>query len=354
MPGRESCILFTAAMATGVLWTWGVRAFAIAQGIVNHPNPLVPQHRKPVAYLGGLGVFLGAGSVVLWALMAGRWGIWRGVQAPMAMPCITVAATLYLALGIVDDLRVLSAGMKFVGQASIAALAVGMGIARPLTGNQLADYALCWFWIVTLVNAFNLIDVCDGLVGGLSTIVFVCIAWLFPQQAPLASILAGACMGFMVFNAPPATIFLGDAGSHLLGFLVAALLVLSPVEQHNWPWASQAILIAGVPLFELAFLIVVRTRKGLCFWKGSPDHFALRLQATGLTRWQTDWVAWGAAAAMCAAAMSQGFLSPAVGMAVLAGIAAGLSLCWRLLLRWEVRPSATRTMEPTVTESAEA
>jgi UDP-GlcNAc:undecaprenyl-phosphate GlcNAc-1-phosphate transferase len=284
-----------------------------------------------------VGVFLGAASVVLALLAAKRWGVWRDIPMPSGGPAIALAAVLFLSLGVVDDLLVLSAGMKFAGQAAIAALAVALGIMQPLTGYRIADAAICWFWIVMLVNAFNLTDVCDGLVGGLSVILFACIAWVHPLHTPWAMILAGACVGFLIFNIPPASIFLGDAGSHLLGFLVAALLLSSPTGLRIWPHIPQAVLIAGVPLFELAFLIAIRTRKGLRWWKGSPDHFSLRLQAAGLSRWQTDGIAWGTAAALGVAAASLELLGPVAGSVLLAAAAGGLALCWRALLRWEVK-----------------
>lgn len=327
--------VFACAAAAGACCTWAVRRFALGRGFVSHPNPIVPQHRKPVAYLGGLGVFLGAAATAL-AFMSPL-VVGSRMASPLPSPSLILPAALFLALGMIDDLWVLSPGAKFMAQGLTAAIAVAMGLVYPLTGYRLVDGAVSFLWICSLANAFNLIDVCDGLAAGLGAILLVFLAHLNAQQAGPALLLAGACVGFLVFNWPPASVFLGDAGSHLLGFAVAAIALTPPKNSVHWPYPAQAVLVAGVPLFEMVFLIVIRQRKGLPWWKGSPDHFSLRLQAAGLTRIQTDAVAWTAAVLSCLAAWALMRTGLGGQLAILIAALVALTAAGLLLLRWEVK-----------------
>jgi UDP-GlcNAc:undecaprenyl-phosphate GlcNAc-1-phosphate transferase len=245
----------------------------------------------------------------------------------------TLPAFLFLVLGMVDDLRLFRPAAKFALQSVVAALAVALGVRAPLSGIAPLDAGISWLWIATVVNAFNLTDVCDGLLGSLSVVMFVAIGVLDPARAGMAWVVAASALGFLAWNRPPASIFLGDSGSHLLGFLAAALTLAVPrgAATSAVAWLACG-LILGVPLFEGLFLTLVRMRKGMPWWKGSPDHFSLRLQAAGLSRAGTDGVACAVAAvwAICglvlprvgaltgAALLSAGFASAGVfGLALL-------------------------------------
>ena len=325
--------LFAAAAVCGAAGTAAMRPLALRLGIVNHPNPIVPQHRHAVAYLGGVGIFLGIVVTVAGAVVAG----WKGryVGSPHTLIALSAGSALFLALGIADDLRAFSPALKFAMQICIASLAVILGLRFRFTGWVPLDSAASAFCILTLVNAFNLIDVCDGLLGSLSVVMFLGFGLIRPEMMVAATIVAGACAGFLVFNAPPARIFLGDAGSHLLGFLAAAFLLGAPGPASKMGLV-QMLLIVGVPLFELSFLIVVRWRKGLKWWRGSPDHFALRLQAAGASRAQTDLIACTAAVLLVGLALAFPALGRSWQVAMLLGLAAAAALCARTLLRWEV------------------
>jgi UDP-GlcNAc:undecaprenyl-phosphate GlcNAc-1-phosphate transferase len=152
--------------------------------------------------------------------------------------------------------------------------------------------------LVTLVNAVNLTDVCDGVVSGLAAVAFW---WIGATVAAPSGVLliasaaaAGGCVGFLFHNAPRARVFLGDAGSHWVGYTLSALLLLAPPEDSAVRRTGLGTLIAGVFLFELVLLIASRLRRGVPVWRGSNDHFTLRLQAAGLSIWQTVLSAWTA------------------------------------------------------------
>jgi UDP-GlcNAc:undecaprenyl-phosphate GlcNAc-1-phosphate transferase len=323
--------IFGAALAAGAVCTWLVRAFALRAGIVNRPTGLVPQHTRPVAYLGGVGVAAGlACALALVQLRAPAW------------PWL-VGGALFTAIGLVDDLRPFSPRGKLLLQVAGAVVAVAWGLPHPVAG--IAGWLLAVLWIVLLVNAVNVTDVCDGLVGGLAVVAFVALGlWDDSIRLP-ALAAAGATAGFLVFNRPNASIFLGDAGSHLLGFTWAAFTLEAARGLPLWPAAPQMLLLAGVPLFETAFLIAQRRKKGLAWWRGSPDHFSLRLQAAGLGKLGTDLIAWTAAALLALAAFALDGPAPRASL-VLALAVAGLAAAWRMLLRWEVPPRAAQPREP--------
>jgi UDP-GlcNAc:undecaprenyl-phosphate/decaprenyl-phosphate GlcNAc-1-phosphate transferase len=149
----------------------------------------------------------------------------------------------------------------------------------------------------------------------------------------------GATLGFLVFNRPPATIFLGDGGSHLLGFIVGATLlsVTSSTMQPSWKHAAASVVACGVVLLEVALLMYSRTRTGIPWWRGSPHHFSLRLQARGLSRLATDVVAWSVAAVLCAIAWFLPLFSDAMAITVTLAVAVVLAAAARILLRWDAR-----------------
>jgi len=323
-------LVFILGLIAGWQATGLARKVAIATGFVANPNPIVPQHTQAVAYMGGMGIALGGAIALLVAQVFGL--LPASSSAAMYLPSLG-----FLLLGLVDDLRPLDQMQKLIGQIAIAAYAVTHGVCADFTGVFLIDAALSAFWIVTVVNAVNLTDVCDGLVGGLSTVSLFAIAVLVPSLAGLSIVLAGASIGFLIWNKPPAKIYLGDAGSHLLGFVLAAAGLLA-IGQAPLTSAPVAALIVGVCIFELCLLIVIRRAKGIPFWRGSPDHFSLRMQAAGFSRWSTDVCAWTLAALMCAMAIGWHTLSPFLAWALFAGLIAALFVVAAKLRKWEVPP----------------
>lgn len=252
---------------------------AEATGFVAKPNPLVTQHVRPVAYLGGLAVLAGLACGMA---IAGR---------PLPAGYLVAGIALFTLLGVVDDARPFQPGAKFMLQSAIATVTVVMGLRADLTGIPLVDDALVVVLAVTLVNAVNFTDVCDGLVASLGIVTLgAAVFVLHPANTSICLAGSGACAGFLLRNRPPARIFLGDAGSHLLGFLMAAVWVdaIASGGAHN---IIRGTLVYGVFLFELLFITAVRIWKGLPWWRGSPDHFSLRLQVAGWSRGSLDTVA---------------------------------------------------------------
>lgn len=309
------------------------RHLAFRFGIVSNPNPIVPRHVKPVAYLGGVGVLVG--FLAAWTVAPAV-----HIQLPPLPRYLVIPAVLFCLLGLYDDLRPLRPASKLIGQVLLAALAVALGLTPRLTGMPPLDGAVTILWIVTCVNAANLTDVCDGLLAGVGTAAFFAWALLAPGNdlALLAAVAMGATLGVLPFNVPRASMFLGDAGSHVIGFLIAALAILTSAHEPAWV-PVQLVLLALVPLFELLFVTGVRLAKSLPWWQGSPDHFSLRLQRAGWSEWTIDIFSW----CVMFTAVAAGILLPRLSSSARWGILAallfsGISVT-RYLLRWEVRRS---------------
>jgi UDP-GlcNAc:undecaprenyl-phosphate/decaprenyl-phosphate GlcNAc-1-phosphate transferase len=322
--------IFLLATPSGLLGTWAARLLARRWGIVNKPNPIVPQHTQPIAYLGGLGIAIG---IVLTTsiMMNSTWFPTFDIPIKFTLPCL-----FFLGLGIWDDLQNLSPFPKICLQTIASGLAVAMGNQCSYTGIVILDNIISVFWIMTLVNAFNFTDVCDGLVGGLGAITMLFLAYLMPDNSLLPLAFAGSCLGFLTFNWPPASIFMGDAGTHLLGFAIASLTLTLEQKGGLWIQMAQAALLTGVPLFELAFISAVRIDKGLPWWKGSPDHFSLRLQQAGFSRIQTDSIAWSVAILLGLGAVFLNYsLSLEQGIFFI-GLFIITTFFTRFLLKWDV------------------
>jgi UDP-GlcNAc:undecaprenyl-phosphate/decaprenyl-phosphate GlcNAc-1-phosphate transferase len=256
-----------------------VRALTRRAGLLDEPDPIVPAHTTSVSTLGGIAVGLG--------ILAGAAIIDLGDVIPLEW---VVGGILFLLVGVVDDILKLPVLPKLVLQCAAAGIVVALGGRLELTGQPVLDAVAAVVWII--VNAVNLTDICDGLVSGLAVIAFLALAAIDPSRGEAAIVAAGACAGFLVLNAPKASIFLGDAGSHLVGFLLAAIAMQTVGGRDALAELSAIVLVLGVFIFELAFLVWQRRRRGLAWWLGSDDHAAIRLQASGLSVWATDFVLW--------------------------------------------------------------
>lgn len=319
-------LLLPAGAVCGAACTWACRAAALRFGIVNAPNPLVPQHTRPVAYLGGVGIAAGAAAALTYA------DALPGVRGPLAGP-VALGAALFLVLGLADDLRPFTPPAKLLLQLAAALVAAAAGVAWHPTGLAPLDVAVSALWTVTVVNAVNLTDVSDALAAGAAAAAFVALGVAGPAAGGEMLAVAGATLGFLAFNRPPATIFLGDAGAHLLGFVLAAATLCGAAGAPSWRAVPWAVMTAGVFLFELAFVTVQRVRRELPWWRGSPDHSALRLQARGVGRGTVAALGVACSALLSAGAALLWRLSPPAGAGVVAVSAAALAVGWRALAR---------------------
>ncbi|NNE15778.1 MAG: undecaprenyl/decaprenyl-phosphate alpha-N-acetylglucosaminyl 1-phosphate transferase [Saprospiraceae bacterium] len=271
------------AILLAAIGTWLFKKVAWRLNILDKPKGTVPQHVKATPYLGGLGIYFG---IITSSIVASF--IWSDdIQISFLIFCF-----LFMLLGLIDDLLELRPMKKFLIQVVVAIGAAYYCASFDFTGIHIVDLLISAFWYLVLLNAFNVTDVCDGLLAGLSVVAFLVGAIIFAPNNLVMVISAGATLGYLFFNKPPASIFMGDAGSHLLGFIAGYITMNTPVVLEG----TYSFLILGflcaVPIFEMTFLIVMRTLKGKKWYLSSRDHFALRLQRHGFSKWQTIILAW--------------------------------------------------------------
>jgi len=337
----------------GLLWSAVCRSVAFKTGFLSHPNPLVAQHTAPVPYLGGVAVFaaattaIAAGQIMPLSLL--------GV-APVPAGWFWLGGLGFLLLGLTDDLSPFRPMPKLALQFALTFAVLLLTTATPRTAVELFLLATQVLWIVLIVNAVNLTDVCDGLMTGLAVIALVTIAITKPDHATWALLLACSAASVLLFNFPPARIYQGDAGSHLLGFTLGAMTLpdISLASSQLGPVAlTFGPLLLGVFLFEVAFITKMRHNKGLPWWKGSPDHFALRMQAAGVSKTRTVVLAWSVAVLCAVAAWWTQQGRSAAWLLVWWSLAgAGCVAAWRWLRDLEPRRAGTPAApQPLTTES---
>jgi UDP-GlcNAc:undecaprenyl-phosphate GlcNAc-1-phosphate transferase len=281
-----------------------------------------PGHRKihaePVALAGGLAVLTGLIVPLLAAGLALGAG-WLPTSYPASllkygfarrtseMGVILAGAIAMCGLGWLDDRRDLRPSAKFAGQLLVALSVAACGARITLfVPSVLFSYAVTMLWILTVTNAFNFMDNMNGLCAGLGIVGAWCFGWLAAEQGQyLVSLLAfltcGALAGFLPFNFPRASAFLGDAGSHLVGYLMAVLAILphfyTPQEPRVLAVFSP-LLILAVPLLDLAAVVLTRWRHGKPFYVGDNNHLSHRLVRRGLSTSSAVVFIWLLAAAL--------------------------------------------------------
>ncbi|HUX07702.1 MAG TPA: MraY family glycosyltransferase [Acidobacteriota bacterium] len=254
-----------------------VRAAAIRFGIVDRPDGQLKQHEQPVAYLGGVAVFL---ALLLSTSLA--------YDFDRTILGIMLGTTIIIILGLVDDFGVLSPSVKIGGQLVALWLLIKAGISVKLVWlPEPVNWLITLLWVIGVTNAFNLIDIMDGLASGIALIacVFLAIVSFLNGNYLIAAFtvaLAGSLIGFLPYNLRPASIYLGDTGSMAIGFVLAALTINERYTVINERIGILApVVILGIPIFETAFLVIVRSLKRIPVLRGSPDHFAIRLRRLG-------------------------------------------------------------------------
>ena len=215
---------------------------------------------------------------------------------------LLLAGTIVLLLGFIDDLGFLKTWGKFIGQLIAVLVLVKSGIFIKLVFlPTYVSIPLTFLWLVGIMNAFNIIDVMDGLTAGVA--LFASIAFFFVALlngrimiAIVAITLAGSLLGFLRYNFNPARIYMGDTGSMFLGLMLGAMAMIGSYTEKNFLGFCAPLVILGIPIFDTFQVMFARWRKRIPVVRGSPDHYALRLRAAGVS---VPWVAllsYGAAA----------------------------------------------------------
>ncbi len=324
--------VFVIAFLVTVLATPIIRRLAIANGIVDHPNEARKQHKMPIAYLGGIAVYVGIMAGIVYSYFAesvpglinyheiGTENLQDGVFVNQVPPWIALGMTIIVVVGLIDDISGIPARVKLGGQLMAgAALAIGdvgvnvaEGVLRPTLGRLLDNPRLAYdipmpmdipgfgtsiefdfiYWAGTVViaifvlgatNASNFIDGLDGLLTGVTSIAMI--GFLFiaagmaladngPLDAPRIIVglaILGACMGFLPHNFNPAVIFLGDTGSLLLGYC-SALMILSLGDTGQTSLVFAGVIIYSIPIIDTILAIIRRKLAGKKMSDPDADH----------------------------------------------------------------------------------
>lgn len=327
----RAVIAFLLGLGFSLYWTPMMMRAATQFGIVDRPNGQLKTHEAPVPYLGGMAVFL-----------AYLFTLGFTFEFDHAVLGILLSGTLMLLLGLIDDLGVLSPWEKLGGQtvAVIVLLKAGLYIKLTFLPAPIA-WPLSVLWMLTITNALNIIDIMDGLAGGVSALAALLLAAIAirngePMIAVLGASLAGSLLGFLRYNFRPARIYLGDSGSLFIGLTLSALAMNGHYTQSNSLAMFTPVLLLGVPLFDLAFVSAARLSKGLSPFRGSPDHAALRLRRAGWSVPAIVLAAYACTAGLGFAAWS--LMTAATAWAALGALAAvGLAGATSAWLLWRIQ-----------------
>lgn len=250
------------------------------------------KHAQAVPVVGGCAVLLGLAASLIFirlttAFPSGTLHSLRGILG---------GGLLIFLLGLADDFkkpRGLSISIRLLGQTAAALILIAYGVHVTLFDCAPLSYLLTVLWVIGITNAFNLLDISDGLCVSQAAVccLGLCVIALpseFIYVNFCACALLGACAGFWPYNhSARVKTFLGDSGSTLLGFIIAALSMGTGYSEHSNLGFLAPLLILAVPLFDTGFVSLMRLCKGKNPLCGSNDHAALRLMKIGLSKNET-------------------------------------------------------------------
>lgn len=290
---------FFMAFIVSIVMTPWAKKIAYKLGAIDVPKDDRRVHKTPIPRMGGLAIYLGFVISVTMALPMDK-----------KMIGMLIGGTLIVFMGILDDMKPLSAKTKLTGQIICASILVycGMVIGRinipfseflnlPFIQDGAIEFG--WlsipftiFWIVGITNTLNLIDGLDGLAAGVATIAAVTLSYVAhingrPVTAIMTLAIAGAAMGFLPYNFNPAKIFMGDTGSLFLGYMLAAISIDGAIKGATALATVVPVLALGLPIFDTTFAIIRRARNGRPIMEPDKGHLHHRLLSKGIGQKRT-------------------------------------------------------------------
>lgn len=311
-----------------------VARVAAGYGVIARPTP-DRLHDTPTPYLGGVAIVLTACAAA--PFLHG----WK----PEATVVLLAAAAVGV-IGLIDDVRTVPPLQRIAIEVIAATVAASVGARAGIFGGPL-DWVVTVVWIVGVTNAYNLLDNMDGAAGVIASITAIALTVAAGLQGQilvggLAAVLAGAAIGFLLHNWHPARIFMGDAGSLFLGYLLAviALELRFPVDNHGASVVA-IVLLTAPALFDTTLVVLSRLRAGAPVYRGGVDHTSHRLLALGIPPSVVVAVL-GAASAVCCLlgiAVGHGEL-PLVPVVIATGVSGAGILALMLRVEPEREPVA--------------
>jgi UDP-N-acetylmuramyl pentapeptide phosphotransferase/UDP-N-acetylglucosamine-1-phosphate transferase len=305
--------------AAAFLACWLTLAWLLRRGRLpmDHPNER-SLHATPTPRIGGLGIMAGVLVAAVWL-------------ADTSLLPVMVGAFALAALSVLDDVRGLPVGLRFLAH---FAAAVACLLALGVTGWELLAGTLVVVW---MTNLYNFMDGSDGLAGGMAAIGFGALAlaaWLgdAPGLAAFCAAIATAALAFLRFNFPPARVFMGDAGSIPLGFLAASLGILG-AQQNVWPRLFP-LLVFSPFIVDASVTLARRALRGEKIWQAHRSHYYQRVVLLGATHRQLAMAAYALMLVMVALAFALLFLPQHAAWVLILSAATYLMIFLAIDRRW--------------------
>lgn len=326
---------FGAFVFSGFL-TWPIRKIAIRIGAMDAPNLERKTQSEPVPYLGGVSIALTISFLTYVAVLASDSNL-----STFSLASFVLIPALFMgAMGLVDDLKGLPAVQRLVIQTLAGTVVAVVLVTTDTMGiafaNPLLNLAVSILWIVGICNSINFFDNVDGGAAGTVSIVTLGIAFIAFSQgqelvSALAVVTAGATLGFLMWNKPPARIYMGDAGALFLGVLVSVLTIrVNPGIVPNWKSLAIPPILLAVPILDTCIAVLSRIKRGVSPFHGGRDHLSHRLIRRGLNRRIAVLSLWGLSGFFGLFAVSVYTWPEKHGT----GIICGAVLFWAILFIW--------------------
>ncbi|MBW2366652.1 MAG: glycosyl transferase [Deltaproteobacteria bacterium] len=286
-------LLTLVSFLTCLILTPAIRQIAVKRGWIALPSK-ERWHKKPTALLGGIAIYIAAAGPLFFiadfdTLLPHLLRMTEVDQPPSIAAALWIGMTLIFLLGLLDDFIHIKPHTKLVGQILVASLTTFLGFRLNWFSSLTLDTTLSIVWIVGITNAFNLIDNMDGLCTGIGLVAAAYLAYLFQGSAPdagsAAMLLMGALGAFLLYNFSPASIFMGDSGSLMIGYTLSMLAMYYADTASAARVAAYAVPIMTlmVPILDISLVTMIRLLSGRKASVGGKDHTSHRLVIMGLT-----------------------------------------------------------------------
>ncbi len=324
-------VAFLGALLLTPVARWMARRF----GVMDQPSGR-KVHTVATPLMGGLALYGGMALALL---------LFTPYRHEVELLAIATGALLMAVVGLIDDRNGMGFRVKLFWQAAAALVVILAGVRISLIHVPALDGLLTLIWIVAITNAINFLDNMDGLAAGLTGIAagFFFILAVGAGQgfvASLAAAICGASVGFLVSNFNPATIFMGDMGSQVLGFTLAVLAIKLRFEQpfSVATWAVP-LLVLGLPIFDITLVVFTRLREGRSLADAGKDHTSHRLAQAGLSKRNAVLALYGVCVALGidAIAVNRLPLEVALALVLITSVVAVVAFIWLERFRIEQR-----------------
>ncbi|MFA5142622.1 MAG: MraY family glycosyltransferase [Candidatus Omnitrophota bacterium] len=275
-------VFFISGFVTYLLTPF-VRTMAVKFNYLDHPqNNKV--HAHPTPLLGGIAIF----AAFIIALLSKE-----AIVSLSPVRAMLIGAFILVIIGLIDDKMGMMPNFKLLGQFLAAMVVIKAGLRVEFIQNYYLSVVVTYIWIIGITNAFNLLDNMNGLSAGIAfiaSVFFGSISYMNGQYevSAVAFALAGSSLGFLRYNFPKAGIFMGDTGSLVLGYVLAAIAIMGSWKTYIFTTSIMIpVLVLGYPIFDTTLVSVMRILEGRSVFQGGKDHSSHRLALMGFKRFRT-------------------------------------------------------------------